>query len=58
VNAYNQDMGVNSTYEHYSTSTGLEVDPEITNQTALDVVFYLQTLKAPIQRNKNDVDVV
>ncbi len=58
VNAYNQDMGVNSTYEHYDTYNGLDVDPEISNQTALDVVFYLQTLKAPIQRNKNDADVV
>jgi CxxC motif-containing protein (DUF1111 family) len=58
VNAYNQDMGVNSTYEHYSTYTTFEVDPEITNQTALDVVFYLQTLKAPVQRNQSDADVV
>lgn len=58
VNAYNQDMGVNSTYEHYSTYDGLDVDPEISNQTALDVVFYLKTLKAPIQRNQNDADVV
>jgi CxxC motif-containing protein (DUF1111 family) len=58
VNAYNQDMGVNSTYEHYNTYNGLEVDPEISNQTALDVVFYLKTLKAPIQRNQNDPDVI
>lgn len=58
VNAYNQDMGVNSTYEHYSTYTALEVDPEISNQTALDVVFYLQTLKAPIQRDQTNPDVV
>lgn len=58
VNAYNQDMGVNSTYEHYSTYNDLDVDPEISNQTALDVVFYLKTLKAPIQRNQNDADVI
>jgi CxxC motif-containing protein (DUF1111 family) len=58
VNAYNQDMGVNSTYEHYNTYDGLEVDPEISNQTALDVVFYLKTLKAPIQRNQHDADVI
>ncbi len=58
VNAYNQDMGVNSTYEHYNTYNGLDVDPEISNQTALDVVFYLQTLKAPIQRNQSDPDVI
>ncbi|HTN07584.1 di-heme oxidoredictase family protein [Agriterribacter sp.] len=58
ANAYNQDMGVNSTYEAYNTYDGLEIDPEISNQTVLDVVFYLQTLKAPIQRNENDADVI
>ena len=58
ANAYNQDMGINSTYEAYNTYDGLEVDPEISNQTVLDVVFYLQTLKAPIQRNQNDADVM
>ena len=58
VNAYNQDMGLNSTYEHYNTYNGLEVDPEISNQTALDVVFYLQTLKAPVQRKQTDPDVI
>jgi CxxC motif-containing protein (DUF1111 family) len=57
VNAYNQDMGVNSTYEHYSTYSALEVDPEISNGTALDVVFYLKTLKAPIQRDQDDGEV-
>ena len=57
VNAYNQDMGINSTYEHYNTYNGQEADPEVSNQTVQDVVFYLQTLKAPIQRNQNDPDV-
>ncbi len=57
VNAYNQDMGVNSTYEHYSTYNGQDSDPEVTNQTVLNVVFYLQTLKAPVQRIQNDADV-
>lgn len=58
VNAYNQDMGINSTYEHYNTYNGQDADPEVTNQTVQDVVFYLQTLKAPVQRNQNDPDVV
>jgi CxxC motif-containing protein (DUF1111 family) len=58
VNAYNQDMGVNSTYEHYNTYNGQDADPEVTNQTVQDLVFYLQTLKAPIQRIQNDPDVV
>lgn len=57
VNAYNQDMGINSIYEHYNTYNGQDADPEVSNQTVQDVVFYLQTLKAPIQRNQNDPDV-
>ncbi len=58
ANAYNQDMGINSNYESYNTYTGLQIDPEVSNQTVLDVVFYLQTLKAPIQRQPNDADVL
>ncbi|HTE28822.1 MAG TPA: di-heme oxidoredictase family protein, partial [Chryseolinea sp.] len=58
VNAYNQDMGINSTYEHYNTYDGQEADPEVTNQTVQNVVFYLKTLKAPIQRNPANSNVV
>ncbi|MBC7904032.1 MAG: thiol oxidoreductase [Gemmatimonadaceae bacterium] len=57
ANAYNQDMGVNSSYEVFDTYNGLEIDPEVSNQTVLDVVFYLKTLKAPIQRNTSDPEV-
>lgn len=57
ANAYNQDMGITSSYEHYDTYTGREVDPEVPNQTVLDVLFYLKTLKAPVQRNQGDADV-
>ena len=57
VNAYNQDMGINSTYEHLNTYNGQDADPEVTNQTVQDVVFYLQALKAPVQRTPNDADV-
>ena len=57
VNAYNQDMGINSSYEHFNTYNGQDADPEVSNQTVQDVVFYLQTLRAPIQRNQNDPDV-
>ncbi len=56
--AYNQDMGITSTYEPFDTYSGQAIDPEISNQTLLDVVFYLKTLKAPIQRNANSADVV
>ncbi len=57
ANAYNQDMGINSTYEHYNTYNGQETDAEVNNQTVQHVVFYLQTLKAPIQRNQDKEDV-
>ncbi len=57
ANAYNQDMGITSLFETRDTYSGLEVDPEVSTQTINNVVFYLQTLKAPIQRNKNDADV-
>ena len=57
ANAYNQDMGINSTFEHFNTYNGQDADPEVSNQTVQDVVFYLQTLKAPIQRTQNDGDV-
>lgn len=57
VNAYNQDMGITSTFEPYDVYSHLEIDPEVSNQTVNDVVFYLQTLKAPIQRNANDATV-
>jgi CxxC motif-containing protein (DUF1111 family) len=53
VNAYNQDMGITSTFAPHDVYSGLETDPEVSNKTLNDVVFYLQTLKAPIQR---DVD--
>jgi len=52
--AYNQDIGISSTYEPYDTYTHMEIDPEVSNKTVLDVVFYLQTLKAPVQRYQTD----
>ncbi len=52
--AYNQDIGITSTYEPNDTHSGLEIDPEITNQTVQDVVFYLNTLKAPIARPQDE----
>jgi CxxC motif-containing protein (DUF1111 family) len=58
VNAYNQDMGIVSTYEPYDTYNGDMLDPEVSNQTVIDVVAYLKMLKAPIQRSTNDVDVI
>ena len=56
--AYNQDMGVTSLFEPIDPYSGLEIDPEISTQTVHDVVFYLKTLKSPIQRDANDPDVL
>lgn len=57
VNAYNQDMGVTSTFEPIDQASGLKADPEVSDQTVNDVVFYLRTLKAPIPRNPSDPGV-
>jgi CxxC motif-containing protein (DUF1111 family) len=48
--AYNQDIGVTSTFEPLDVYSGLTTDPEVSDQVVRDVVFYLKTLKAPIQR--------
>ncbi len=56
--AYNQDMGIVSTYEPYDTYSGEEVDTEVSNQTIQDVVFYLKTLKAPVPRNTGDANTL
>jgi len=56
--AYNQDIGVTSTYEPIDTHSGIAIDPEVSDKTVLDVVFYLKTLKAPIPRDQNNPDVL
>lgn len=58
VEAYNQDMGITSTYNPRDVYTGQIIDPEVSNSIVQDVVFYLHTLKAPIQRNTNDPKVI
>lgn len=58
VNAYNQDIGITSTFHPQDVYSGLNIDPEVSDQTVHSVVFYLQTLKAPIQRNQNDAEVI
>lgn len=57
VNAYNQDMGVVSTYSPKDTYSGEELDPEVNNAEIADLVHYLHTLKAPIQRNAEMAEV-
>jgi CxxC motif-containing protein (DUF1111 family) len=66
VNAYNQDMGITSDYMlNEPAINGLTFpyfdpvpDPEVPLTTINNVVFYLKTLKAPIQRNQSDADVI
>ena len=57
VNAYNQDMGITSVYNLHDVATGLEIDPELNTAKLHDLVFYLQTLKAPLPRNQEDPEV-
>ncbi len=58
VNAYNQDIGITSYFEPVDAYSLMEIDPEVSIQTIHDVVFYLQTLKAPVQRNQNAAEVL
>lgn len=54
VTAYNQDIGITSSFEPIDEYSGLSPDIEVSDNTVADVVAYLQTLKAPIQRNQDD----
>jgi len=55
--AYNQDMGITSSFEPKDVYTGHDIDAEVSTTTVHQVVFYLQTLKAPIQRTPSDPNV-
>ncbi len=57
VNAYNQDIGITSTFNPRDVYSGLNIDPEVSDITIRNVVFYLQTLKAPIPRSVEDPEV-
>jgi CxxC motif-containing protein (DUF1111 family) len=66
ANAYLQDMGITSDYrmeDQYNYMLGDNTtdnisDPEVPASTVKNVVFYLQTLKAPIQREQNKAPVI
>jgi CxxC motif-containing protein (DUF1111 family) len=63
VNAYNQDMGITSEFapaEPGVNGVGIypSADPEVSINTIMDVVFYLRTLKAPIQRDQTNENVL
>ncbi|TND00639.1 MAG: thiol oxidoreductase [Bacteroidetes bacterium] len=65
VGAYKQDIGVTSEFDpndpiNYAVSSQpLDniPDPEVSTADVRNVVFYLRTLKAPVQRNTSDADV-
>ncbi len=64
VSAYNQDIGITSTFFPNNPVNPLDGThpvpsggPEVTDEAINAVVFYLQTLKAPVQRNINDAEV-
>ena|SRR6218665_2712335 len=58
VDAFAQDMGIASLFNPIDVYSGLEIDPEVSTQTVHDIVAYLQTLKAPIQRTQNDAQII
>lgn len=58
ADAYNQDMGIVSTYQPNEPYDGLPNDPEVSDRTVGDVVHYLKTLKAPLPRNEDDPNVI
>lgn len=58
ISAYQQDIGITSSYEPYDNHTDVETDAEISNATINNVVFYLRTLKAPVQRQQEDLSII
>ena len=66
VNAYKQDMGITSEFDpedpiNYAVSgqagDGVD-DPEVSSAKVNAVVFYLRTLKVPVQRKQDDAAVL
>lgn len=57
VEALNQDIGITSIYNPVDQWSGHSIEPEILASEIHDLVFYLQTLKAPIQRNPEDQNI-
>ncbi|HKR06719.1 MAG TPA: di-heme oxidoredictase family protein [Bacteroidia bacterium] len=64
VTAYNQDIGITSTFLPNNPVNPLDGThpvpsggPEVTDEAVNAVVFYLQTLKAPIQRTPDNGEV-
>ncbi len=56
--ALNQDIGITSLYEPIDPYSGVEIDPEIETVKIHHLVSYLQTVKAPTQRNGDAPEVL
>lgn len=57
VIAYNQDMGITSTFDRTDVYSGLTIEPEVSDVAIRNQVAYLQTLKAPIPRDQDNPQV-
>ena len=51
-------MGITSSFEPSDVYSLQDIDPEVSDKTVRDVVFYLQTLKAPVQRTQQNPEVL
>jgi CxxC motif-containing protein (DUF1111 family) len=58
VEAYNQDIGITSTFNPLDVYSGNTINHEVSDKTVRDVVFYLQTLKAPVRRDQDKPEVI
>ncbi len=58
VEAYNEDIGITSSFEPVDVYTGHTIEAEVSDNTIMDLVFYLKTLKAPIQRTRDDNEII
>lgn len=58
ASAYNQDIGITTSFIPKDVYDGVTIEPEIPTNIVNDVLFYLQTLRAPIRRNQNNADVI
>jgi CxxC motif-containing protein (DUF1111 family) len=58
VTALNQDIGITSIFNPLDAYSLKEIDPEISSSSIYDLVFYLQTLKAPERREAEDEKII
>lgn len=58
VDALNQDIGISSIYDPIDQWSGLPIEPEITSTEIHELIFYLQTLKAPLQRDTEELNII